>query len=346
MSSPTLKANTNLHMDLRHQGVITNDAVHSSKPSWWKSAIVYQIWPASFNDSNGDGLGDIPGIISKLDYLKFLGVDTIWLSPMYDSPQEDMGYDISDYNAIYPPYGTMKDMDNLIKGLHDRDMKIILDLVVNHTSEEHHWFKESRKSKHGKYADWYIWRDAKVDKHGERQPPNNWGSVFTGSAWKWAEERQQYYLHLFAEGQPDLNWENPELRKAVHEHALRFWFEKGVDGFRIDTCNIYSKDQEALKHDGPIRPGRAPYGDFEDGVVNGPHMHEIWQEIREKVLNDYGDPLMVGELATSPFDEVLKYVGRKPRELSMVFDFAYAELGKFEFLPLLAILTRLPNRTR
>ncbi|ETN38739.1 uncharacterized protein HMPREF1541_06777 [Cyphellophora europaea CBS 101466] len=303
-----------------------NGDIQSARPpSWWKDVVVYQIWPASFKDSNGDGLGDLRGIISKLDYLKDLGVDVIWLSPMYDSPQDDMGYDISDYNKIYPPYGTMDDMDELIAGVHNRGMRIVLDLVVNHTSSEHWWFQESKKSRKGKYADFYMWRDAKIGKDGTREPPNNWGSVFGGSAWEWGEEREQYYLHIFATRQPDLNWESAEVRKEIHESALRFWFKKGVDGFRVDTCNIYSKDPE-LK-DGEVTPRSAPFGDPQEGMVNGPMIHPIWQEIRQKVLNDFGDPLMVGELSLCTFEETMKYIGREPRELSMVFDFTYTMLG-------------------
>ena len=338
-SNTTLNNKTNLHMELRHQGIdkpssrLPDPILSSHKPNWWKTTTVYQIWPASFKDSNGDGLGDISGIISKLDYLHSLGAQTIWLSPMYDGPQQDMGYDISDYTAIYPPYGTMADMDALIKGLHDRGMKIILDLVVNHTSDQHHWFKESCKSRHNKHADWYIWRHGKKGRDPKtneeiRLPPNNWGSVFGGSAWKWMESRQQFYLHMFADGQPDLNWENDATRHAVHEQAIRFWLVKGVDGFRVDTCNIYSKVQSDLEKDAPVNGGMAPYGDPSASIINGPRMHEFWQEIREKVLNDFGDPLMVGELALSSVEETLKYVGRKPRELSMVFDFAYSELGE------------------
>jgi len=216
----------------------TSENAVTSKDSWWKNTVTYQVWPASFKDGNGDGLGDIPGLISKLDYLSDLGADVIWLSPMYASPQVDFGYDISDYEAVYPPYGTLEDMDTLIKGLHDRGMKLILDLVVNHTSDQHKWFQESAKSKTNDKADWYIWKDAKFDKERKRQPPNNWGCIFGGSAWEWSVKREQYYLHLFAKEQPDLNWECVATREAVHQSALKFWFEKGVDGFRVDTAFV------------------------------------------------------------------------------------------------------------
>lgn len=205
---------------------------------WWKDAVVYQIYPASFKDSNGDGLGDIPGIISKLDYLKELGVDVVWVSPMFDSPQVDMGYDISDYEAVYPPYGTLQDMEVLVAELHRRDMKLVLDLVINHTSEEHAWFKESRSSKENPKRDWYIWKPARYAEDGSRLPPTNWRSHFSGSAWQWDELTQEYYLHLFAKEQPDLNWENEETRKAIYDSSMRFWLDKGVDGFRIDCVNM------------------------------------------------------------------------------------------------------------
>lgn len=209
----------------------------ASRP-WWKDSAVYQIYPASYKDSNGDGIGDIPGITQSLDYIKDLGVDVIWVCPMYDSPQIDMGYDISDYESVYPPYGTVGDMDNLIKETHARGMRIILDLVINHTSDKHKWFEESRKSKDNPKRDWYIWKPATYDAYGERQPPNNWRSNFGGSAWEWDEHTQEYFLHLFCPEQPDLNWENEETRKAIYASAMTFWLDKGVDGFRIDTVNV------------------------------------------------------------------------------------------------------------
>lgn len=306
-------------------------ALLPEKPHWWKSGLsVYQIWPASFKDSNGDGIGDIPGIISKLDYLQELGVDIIWLSPMYDSPQVDMGYDISDYENIYPKYGTLQDMDNLIKGIHDRGMRIILDLVINHTSDKHKWFEESMKSKDNPKSSWYIWKDPKLGKHGTREPPNNWGSMFGGSAWKYCQSRDQYYLHLFAPEQPDLNWENKTTRKAIYDTALHFWLKKGVDGFRVDTANLYSKRSY---DDGPITPRFAPFGAPAEFVVNGPRMHEFYQEIRRDVLDKYNDPMMVGELGGTDFADILKYVSSDRRELSMVFDFSVCTLGGALRLP-------------
>jgi oligo-1,6-glucosidase len=295
-----------------------------STNNWWKNAVCYQIWPASYKDSNGDGIGDIPGIISTLDYVKVLGTDIIWLSPMYASPQKDMGYDISDYEDIYPPYGTMEDMDALIKEVHARKMRLILDLVINHTSDQHAWFQESKKSKDNDKADWYIWKPPKyVD--GKRKPPNNWRASFGGSVWEYVPERDEYYLHLFEAAQPDLNWENPVTRKAIYKTAIEFWLEKGIDGFRVDTVNLYSKD--------PIYPDaevKDPTQDYQIAFmhfINGPRMHEFLKELRKEALDKYGDIMMVGECAGAHHAEVLRYVGASERELSMIFDFDMALLG-------------------
>ncbi len=207
---------------------------------WWQDSTVYQIYPASFQDTNGDGIGDIPGITRRLDYLKDLGVDIVWLCPFYDSPQKDMGYDICNYDDVYPPYGTLKDVEDLIKGCHDRGMKVIGDGVYNHTSDAHPWFQESRSSKDNPKRDWYIWRPAKYDEQGNRKPPNNWRSNFGGSVWEWDEGTQEYYLHIFLREQPDLNWENEATRNAIYE-SMEFWLRKGYDGFRVDAVNMYSK---------------------------------------------------------------------------------------------------------
>lgn len=287
-----------LHSELHHSpdapflndsNVIANTST-SSLP-WWKTATCYQIWPASFKDSNGDGVGDIKGILSKLDYLADLGIDCIWFSPLYASPQKDMGYDISDYNAIHPAYGTMSDMEEVIAGCHNRGIRLILDLVVNHTSDQHKWFKESKKGRpgDGKYGDYYIWKDAKIV-DGKKTEPNNWGSIFSGSAWEWCEGRQQYYLHIFTKEQPDLNWEEDHIRKAIRDSAITYWFEKGVDGFRVDTCNIYSKDQHFA--DGEVDERFKPWGNPIKGILEGPRMHEWWREIRKEAVNKYGDPLV------------------------------------------------------
>lgn len=295
--------------------------------TWWKDATIYQIWPASYKDSNGDGFGDLQGIISKLDYVKDLGTDIIWLSPMYDSPQDDMGYDISNYQDIYPKYGTMKDMDQLIDGCHSRGIKLILDLVINHTSSEHEWFKESRSSLDNPKRDWYIWKKPKYDADGKRQPPNNWCSYFSGSAWEWDEKTQEYYLRLFAPTQPDLNWENEECRNAIYDTALKFWFEKGIDGFRIDTAGLYSKDQSFL--DAPIV---VPGNEFQPSnkyTSNGPRIHEFHKEMFSKVTSHY-DAMTVGEVGDCSREDALKYVSAKEKEMSMIFLFDIVMLGTTE----------------
>ena len=204
--------------------------------AWWKEAVVYQIYPRSFMDSNGDGIGDIKGITSRLDYLQQLGISVIWLSPVYQSPNDDNGYDISDYQAIMTEFGTMEDFDEMLTEAHKRGIRILMDLVVNHTSDEHKWFVESRKKEDNPYYDYYIWRPAKEG----NLPPNNWGSVFGGSAWQYDEERQMYYLHLFSKKQPDLNWDNPQVRKEVFD-MMNWWCEKGIDGFRMDVISMIFK---------------------------------------------------------------------------------------------------------
>lgn len=291
---------------------------------WWKNAIIYQIYPASFKDSNNDGIGDIPGIISSLDYITSLGVDVVWLSPMYDSPQHDMGYDVANYESVYPPYGTVQDMQVLIDECHRRGLRIILDLVVNHTSDQHAWFKESRASKSSSKRDWYIWRPAKYDADGTRRPPNNWRSIFGGSAWEWDEETQEYYLHLFVKEQPDLNWENPETRRAIYDSAMEFWLQKGVDGFRVDTVNMYSKTPGL-----PDAPVLDPKSDTQVAAslfCNGPRIHEYLREMNA-ILTKY-DAMTVGELpATHTLDGVLAYVSSAQNQLSMVFQFDVVDLG-------------------
>ncbi len=291
---------------------------------WWKNSIIYQIYPASFKDSNGDGIGDLPGIISELDYIANLGVDAIWICPMYDSPQYDMGYDVSDYQKVYPPYGTVEDMQTLIDACHARGMRIILDLVVNHTSHEHQWFKESRASKTNPRRDWYVWRPAKYDANGKRCPPNNWRSIFGGPAWEWDETTQEYYLHLFCVEQPDLNWENEQVRQTVYTDVMEFWLEKGVDGFRVDTVNMYSKDPAY-----PDAPVLAPEAETQVAFslfCNGPRIHEYLKEMNE-VLEKY-DAMTVGELGQTPTMEgVLRYVSAAQKQLNMVFSFDVVDLG-------------------
>ena len=281
--------------------------------AWWKEAVVYQIYPRSFMDSNGDGIGDINGITSRLDYLKELGVDVLWLSPVYQSPNDDNGYDISDYQAIMEEFGTMEDFDRMLEGIHARGMKLVMDLAVNHTSDEHPWFVESRKSKDNPYRDYYIWREGKDGKE-----PNNWGSCFSGSAWEYDKTTDMYYLHLFSKKQPDLNWDNPKVRDEVFQ-MMNWWCEKGIDGFRMDVISLISK-KPGLP-DGYQAPG-ALYGD--SGCANGPHVHEYLQEMNQKVLSHY-DLMTVGECAGVTIEEAKKYANADGRELSMVFQFEHVE---------------------
>ncbi|KAF7366033.1 hypothetical protein MVEN_00479400 [Mycena venus] len=258
--------------------------------TWWKDATVYQIYPTSFFDSNGDGIGDLNGITSKLDYLKDLGVDVLWLNPIYKSPLADMGYDISDYRDIDPRYGTLKDWDRLIAEVHDRGMKLMMDLVVNHTSDEHEWFIESKSSKTNPKRDWYIWRPPKYDEAGNRQPPNNWKGVFQGSAWEYSAATDEYYLHLYLPKQPDLNWDNPAVREAVWD-LMKFWVDRGCDGFRMDCINQISK-VEGLP-DAPIIAPEEVYQDASDYFANGPRVHEYVQEMNRRVLSQYGSTVDV-----------------------------------------------------
>lgn len=291
---------------------------------WWKNGSVYQIYPASYNDSNNDGIGDIQGIIQKLDYIKDLGVDIIWVCPHFDSPQIDMGYDISDYQAIYPPYGTVADCERLISECHLRELRVCFDLVVNHTSDKHKWFQQSRSSKNNPKRDWYIWRPAKYDAQGNRKPPNNWRSNFAGPAWSWDEETQEYYLHLFAPEQPDLNWDNDEVRQTIYDDIIRFWLKKGVDGFRVDTVNMYSKGD---MKDAPISDPESECQSAGMMYCNGPRMHEFLREMNA-VMEEY-DAMTVGECPCTPdMDKVKKYVSASERQLSMVFQFDVVDIGQ------------------
>ena len=281
---------------------------------WWKESVVYQIYPKSFKDSNGDGIGDIKGIIEKLDYLKELGVNVLWISPMLESPQDDNGYDISDYRRIYEDYGTMEDYEEMLSEAHKRDIKVLMDLVVNHTSDEHNWFIESRKSKDNPYRDYYIWKDPVNGKE-----PNNWGGVFGGSAWEYDEKTQMYYLHLFSKKQPDLNWENEKVRREVYD-MMTFWCEKGIDGFRMDVISMVSKNQAFP--DGEVKNGL--YGDFNPYCVHGPRIHEFLQEMNKEVLSRY-DIMTVGETSGVTIEEAQKYAGEDRNELNMVFQFEHVE---------------------
>lgn len=283
---------------------------------WWQNSVIYQIYPSSFQDSNHDGLGDIKGITSRLDYLKELGIDIIWLSPIYKSPQVDNGYDISDYRAINPDYGTMEDFDELQEKAHNLGIKIMMDLVVNHTSDQHNWFKEAQTSRNSKYRDYYIWRDGK-----NGSEPNNWESFFTGSAWKYDEQTNQYYLHLFAPEQPDLNWENPDVRHSVYD-MMNWWVARGVDGFRMDVINYISKT--ANLPDGQKFP-HEKYANPEPLVANGPRIHEFLQEMNQNVLAGK-DLVTVGETPAVTTNEALKYANLEGTELGMVFQFEHMGL--------------------
>ena len=287
---------------------------------WWKESVVYQIYPKSFKDSNGDGVGDIRGIIQKLDYLKELGVNVLWISPMLESPQDDNGYDISDYRRIYKEYGNMEDYEELLSEAHKRDIRILMDLVVNHTSDEHNWFVESRKSKDNPYRDYYIWKNPVNGKE-----PNNWGGAFGGSAWEYDPQTQMYYLHLFSKKQPDLNWENEKVRQEVYD-MMTFWCEKGIDGFRMDVISMISKDQTFP--DGEMN--NSLYGDFGPYCVHGPRVHEFLQEMNREVLSRY-DIMTVGETSGVTIEEAQKYAGEAGKELNMVFQFEHVDNGSGDY---------------
>ena len=288
--------------------------MNNEKHAWWKEAVIYQIYPRSFQDSNGDGIGDLNGVTMRLDYLKKLGIDVIWLSPVYKSPNDDNGYDISDYRDIMTEFGTMEDFDRMLAAAHERGIKIVMDLVVNHTSDEHKWFIESRKSKDNPYRDYYIWKDPK-DGH----EPTNWGSNFSGSAWKFDETTGQYYLHLFSEKQPDLNWENPKVRDAVYD-MMTWWCDKGIDGFRMDVISMISKVQSYP--DGELFDG--VYGNANPYVCNGPRVHEFLQEMNRRVLSRY-DIMTVGEAAGVTVEEAKRYANNEGTELGMVFHFEHTD---------------------
>ena len=286
---------------------------------WWKESVVYQIYPRSFCDSNGDGIGDLNGITGKLDYLKELGIDVIWLSPVYKSPNDDNGYDISDYQAIMDEFGTMEDFDRMLATAHEKGIKIMMDLVVNHTSDEHKWFIESRKSTDNPYRDYYIWRPAKED----GSLPNNWGSCFCGPAWEYDKTTDMYFLHLFSKKQPDLNWDNPAVRQDVFD-MMNWWLKKGVDGFRMDVISLISKEPGLPDKE----PGINGYATF-NVSANGPHVHEYLQEMRQKALNN-ADTITVGECSGVTLEEAKKYARSDEKELNMVFQFEHMDVDSDE----------------
>ncbi|MBQ6065775.1 MAG: alpha-glucosidase [Clostridia bacterium] len=285
------------------------------KRSWYKEMAVYQVWPRSFCDGNGDGIGDLKGILSKLDYIKSLGVDAIWFSPLYKSPQKDYGYDIADYRDIAPEYGTLDDFKEVLKGAHDRGMRVIMDLVVNHTSDQHQWFIESKKGDDNPYHDYYYWRKGKS--HGRK--PNNWKSTFGGEAWEYDKGLDEYYLHLFAKEQPDLNMDNPKVREEVKD-IMRFWLDMGVDGFREDVITFISKD-EGL----PSSPYWFPIGTGIEHYVHGPHLDEYLMEFKNEVLSKY-DCMTVGEAPMMTPEKAMLHIKEGPdQQLNMMFHFQHME---------------------
>ncbi|MFW0111064.1 glycoside hydrolase family 13 protein [Rothia sp. P5766] len=309
----------------------------NSGKKWWKEAVVYQIWPRSFQDSTGNGVGDIPGITARLPYLAELGINVIWLSPVFASPNDDMGYDISDYRAIMPEFGTMEDFDTMLETAHSLGIKILMDLVVNHSSDEHEWFKQARSSRDNPYRNYYIWRDSSgVDAEGKPLPPNNWGSEFGGPAWKYDEHTDQWYLHMFSVKQPDLNWENPAVRQEIFD-LVNFWLDKGVDGFRLDAINIISKP-EGLPDDPSVVPDKHS-SSIPFVIKNGTRVHEWMHELNMATFDHY-DCMTVGEMScTSPQDAV-QFSGFTSDELHMIFHFEHVGLdnapgeGKWSYQPL------------
>ena len=279
--------------------------------NWFKDAIIYQIYPRSFKDSNGDGIGDIQGIIEKLDYLKELGINCVWLSPVYESPMDDNGYDISDYRKIYETFGTMEDFDLMLSEMHKRGIRLIMDLVANHTSDEHPWFIESKKSIDNPYRDYYIWRKKK----------NNWSGFFGEKAWEYDATTDSYYLHLFGKKQPDLNWENEKVRQEFKD-IIKFWLDKGVDGFRCDVINLISKDQRFKNGHNPLILVGKKY------FINGPRLHEFLNEINRDVLSNY-DCMTVGETVFSNLDDMKLLTGEDRKELSMVFNFDHTSVDNY-----------------
>ncbi|WP_414738609.1 glycoside hydrolase family 13 protein [Macrococcoides caseolyticum] len=284
--------------------------------TWWKEAVCYQIYPRSFKDSNGDGIGDINGITEKLDYLKELGIDVIWVSPIFESPNDDNGYDISDYQEIMRDFGTMEDFDRLLYEVHARDMKLILDLVINHTSDEHSWFVESKKSKDNEFRDWYIWKDGKGDKE-----PNNWASIFEGSAWEYDATTNQYYMHVFSRKQPDLNWENENMRQAIY-NMVNWWLDKGIDGFRVDAISHIKKSFDKGDLPGADKLG---YAESFEGHMNQPGIQEYLQELKENTFDKY-DIMTVGEANGVTIEDSDEWVGEENGKFNMVFQFEHLNL--------------------
>jgi alpha-glucosidase len=306
------------------RGETTQPMTHS--PSWWQTGVIYQIYPRSFLDSNGDGVGDLPGITSKLDYLRWLGVNAIWISPIYPSPMADFGYDITNYTDVHPLFGTLADLDTLLEQAHRRDLKLILDFVPNHTSDEHPWFQLSRSSRTNEKRDWYIWRDPARG----GGPPNNWMSRFGGSVWQFDEQTGQYYLHLYDVKQPDLNWRNPQVRQEMY-NVMRFWLDRGVDGFRVDALEVLLKDERFLDH--PVNPRWNPDNPFsprllEVYVVDQPGMHDIMREMRA-VTESYSQRVLIGELSLT-VEQLMPYYGQQLDEIHLPFNFRFVTMPTWE----------------
>lgn len=283
---------------------------------WWKEAVAYQIYPRSFMDSNNDGIGDLQGIISKLDYLKDLGIDVIWICPVYKSPNDDNGYDISDYQDIMSDFGTMEDFNELLSEIHKRNMKIIIDLVINHTSDEHPWFIESRSSKQNPKRDWYIWREGKDNKE-----PNNWESIFKGSAWEYDENTKEYYLHLFSKKQPDLNWENEDMRNEIYK-MINWWLDKGIDGFRVDAISHINKEEGLVDMD---NPDNLKYVPSFDKHMNVEGIHDYLRELKENTFSKY-DIMTVGEANGVKVEQATDWVGENDGKFNMLFQFEHIDL--------------------
>jgi len=297
-------------------------AVDAEGHPWWKHAVFYEIYPRSFADSDNDGIGDLPGITSKLDYLKWLGVDAVWITPCYPSPQVDFGYDVSDYEDIDPVYGTLSDFDQLETAAHEHSIRIIMDLVLNHTSDQHKWFIDSRSARNSKHRDWYIWKDAKAP----GQPPNNWIALFGGSAWQLDAKTGQYYYHFFYPQQPDLNWRNPAVKDAMFD-VTRWWYDRGVAGFRLDAVDTLFEDPKL--HDNPVLPGRNEYGDPNEENkynTNLPELHDVLKGLR-KIADKY-NAVLIGETATKNIEQLDAYYGDNGNELQMPMDLMFAKVNE------------------
>ena len=329
-------------------------AVDAQDHPWWQHAVFYEIYPRSFADSNNDGIGDLPGITSKLDYLKQLGVDAIWITPCYPSPQVDFGYDVSDYEDIDPVYGSLSDFGKMQQDAQERSIRIIMDLVLNHTSDQHKWFIDSRSSRNSKHRDWYIWRDGKPGSGGaiaalaggssKPQPPNNWIALFGGSAWQWDGKTKQFYYHFFYPQQPDLNWRNPEVQDAMFD-VTRWWYDRGVAGFRLDAVDTIFEDPKL--HDNPVLPGKNGYGDPNEENkynTNLPELHDVLKGLR-KIADQY-NAVLIGETATKTIEQLDKYYGHGGNELQMPMDLMFAkvdELSPPEFRRQIAAVNSAPG---